>query len=287
MAVELYDDYEQGERVKKWIKTNGSAVLLGLGIAVAGYFGFNYWQAQQQQQRFDAAQYHEVVGDQLALLTDDAAVAATINAEGETISSEPDDSVMFGALATLQNDYSDSLYAALATLQVADYKLGEDDLQGASQQYQFILDNSVEGEITAIAALRLARLQLAMQEPQAVLQTLNRIGAGSDHKALIARIRGEAYLAMDDREQALQAFSQAEEELGGTPDRMLELRLADLRDIDIEALLDNAEPLPNAPITSTPISTQPILLPQPQPAPNVTQEVPVDLAADTEVDGEQ
>ncbi len=249
MAVELYDDHEQGERVKQWIKTNGGGILLGVALAMGGLFGYRYWQDQQQQQGFNAAQHFQVVSDQLTVL------AANTQTQVDNVQSADDadiasDAEMLEALATLQNDYPDNLYSALATLQVADQKLGGDDLEGAIQQYSFILDNSSNAEIRSIAVIRLARAQLAMQQPEASLQTLNGLPADSAHTSLSARIRGEAYLAMNDRAQALQAFEQAEQELGGTPDRMLELRLADLRDVDIDALREGAEPVQAPPIFS-------------------------------------
>ena len=46
--VEIYDDREQGERVKKWLLENGSAIVMGLVIAFGGLFGMNQWQAWQK-----------------------------------------------------------------------------------------------------------------------------------------------------------------------------------------------------------------------------------------------
>ncbi len=255
MAVELYDDHEQGERVKQWIKTNGGGILLGVALAMGGLFGFRYWEGQQLQHSFNAAQQFQAVGEQLAELTasEQAQGDTDQESEGEAVA---DDAQLLEALATLQNDHPDNLYSALATLQVADMKLGEGDVDGAIQQYSFIITNSSNTEINSIAMLRLARAQLAQNQPEAVLQTLDGLPADSGHTSLVARIRGEAYLAMNDREQALQSFELAESELGGTPDRMLELRLADLRDIDIDGLLEDSDitqPPPAFPGGSSPI----------------------------------
>ncbi len=243
MAVELYDDIEQGERVKQWIKENGGGILLGIALAVAGIFGFRYWQDQQVQQNYAAAEYYRIVNDELVELNA-AQPAGAAESSDETASETAgeDDSVALNqALSTLQNDYTDNLYAALATLQLADHKIRTDDLEAASQQYRFIIDNTDNQQMRALARLRLARTQLAMGQSDAVLQTLNGLSVQDAYAGLSARIRGEAYLAMNDREQALAAFEQAEEELGGNPDRMLELRLADLREVDVQALQEDAE----------------------------------------------
>lgn len=253
MAVELYDDHEQGERVKQWLKDNGGGILLGLALAAGGVFGFRYWQDNQQQQAYQASGYYRVVTDQLAEL------AAAADAQNETSEDAPDnagETAMLEALAALQNDHSGNLYAALATLQYADHNLRNDDVQGAAQQYQFVIDNSGNQQMRSLAALRLARVQLGMDDAQAALQTLESLPAATNHAGLAARIRGEAYLAMNDREQALSAFEEAEQELGGSPDRMLELRLADLRDVDIDKLLEDA-PAAQAPPVFNETSSRP------------------------------
>ena len=43
---ELYDTHEQGERVKSWLRENGSAIIMGLVLAFGLMFGFKQWQAQ-------------------------------------------------------------------------------------------------------------------------------------------------------------------------------------------------------------------------------------------------
>ncbi len=245
MAVELYDDHEQGERVKQWMKDNGGGILLGVVLAVGGLFGFRYWQASQTQHAYNAGEIYAVVNDQIAEITANAGAAADPETGEQPVT---DEGQMLDALATLQNDYSDNLYAALATLQVADYKIENDDLEAASSQYQFIINNSDNQQIRAIAILRLARTQLAQQQPETALQTLSGLPADSGQEAMAARIRGESYIALGQREQALAAFEQAEEDLGGTPDRMLELRLADLRDIDVDSLLQNAAATETPPV---------------------------------------
>lgn len=235
MAVELYDDHEQGERVKQWVKDNGGGILLGVVLAVGGLFGFRYWQASQTQHAYNAGEIYAVVNDQIATITANAGAAVDPETGEQPVT---DEGQMLDALATLQNDYSDNLYAALATLQVADFRIENDDLEAASSQYQFIINNSDNQEIRSIAILRLARTRLAQQQPEAALQTLSELPADSGQEALASRIRGESYIVLGQREQALAAFERAEEDLGGTPDRMLELRLADLRDVDVDSLLE-------------------------------------------------
>lgn len=299
MAVELYDDHEQGERVKQWLKENGGGILLGIALAAGGVFGFRYWQANQQQHAFDAAGYYRVVNDQLAEL---AAAEQAQNTETDQADTpdEQDNAAMLEALATLQNDYADNLYAALATLQYADHNIRNGDAEAAAQQYQFIIDNSNDAEVNDLARLRLARVQLSLQQSEAALQTLAGLPEDSGHTGLAARIRGEAHLALGQREQALSAYEQAEEALGGSPDRMLEMRLADLRDVDIDAVLDNAPAAQTPPVFSETSSRTAEFIPTPtitavdgsveaQPAdtPEGAVQIDTDTPGITDADGDE
>jgi hypothetical protein len=42
MAVELYDEHEQSERVRRWIKEYGFSIVLGLVLAFGGIFGLSH-----------------------------------------------------------------------------------------------------------------------------------------------------------------------------------------------------------------------------------------------------
>ncbi|HET6592032.1 MAG TPA: tetratricopeptide repeat protein, partial [Xanthomonadales bacterium] len=53
IMVEIYDQHEQSEIVKKWLRENGGAIVLGLVLAFGGLFGFRqfqFWQDSKQQQ---------------------------------------------------------------------------------------------------------------------------------------------------------------------------------------------------------------------------------------------
>jgi len=59
MAFEEYDDFEQEQLVKDWIKNNWLTIASGIVLGLGGVIGINYWKAQQQEQRFQkAAQYN-------------------------------------------------------------------------------------------------------------------------------------------------------------------------------------------------------------------------------------
>ena len=40
MAFDVYDDYEQGERVQQWLRKNGVSIAVGIGLGLALIFGW-------------------------------------------------------------------------------------------------------------------------------------------------------------------------------------------------------------------------------------------------------
>lgn len=59
--VEVYDSHEQGERVKSWLRENGSAIVMGLLLAFGGLFGFKQWQLWETSQSQQAAAEYEAL----------------------------------------------------------------------------------------------------------------------------------------------------------------------------------------------------------------------------------
>lgn len=243
--AEVLDDYEQGERVRQWLQQNGPSIAVGLALAAAALFGYNYWNTYQQQQNIAAAANYALLDEQLAELEQNAATPGDTDEEGAESTDTAEQAVQ-QAYQTLQDDYGDNLYAALSALLLADRDVENVDLDAAITKYEQIIANG-KPAIADIARLRLARTQVAANQADAALTTLSSISAPAHYQALIARTRGDALLAKGDRPAALQAYTEAENELGGTPDQLLGYRLAQLRDLDVNELVDN---LPDAPAPS-------------------------------------
>ena len=85
--VEIYDPQEQGEVVKKWLQENGSAIVMGLVIAFGGLFGFKQWQSWQVNNRQEASQQFEVMGELLTANQIDAAMSNFQSLQDEYASS--------------------------------------------------------------------------------------------------------------------------------------------------------------------------------------------------------
>ena len=98
MSTDQIDEYEQGERVRKWLRDNGVSIIGGIGIGFAAILGFQAWQASKAGHREEAArQYGSFLQAQEGGNADQAAALAE----------------------SLRANYADTAYPALAALRRA------------------------------------------------------------------------------------------------------------------------------------------------------------------------
>jgi len=100
MADELISDDERAEQIKKWWRENGTSIGAGIAIALAGVFGWQYWQQHQKDQAAAASQQLNIA----------------IEAESDKVK----------ALQAVAEDFSSTPYAALASLAAASEASQED-----------------------------------------------------------------------------------------------------------------------------------------------------------------
>lgn len=187
MAFEDYDEYEQGEAVRKWIRENGIAVAVGVVLALVLVFGYRQWQAHRTGHQFQAAGQYAVV--QNAVQGDNK-------------------QAMTAALGELQKNYANTPYAALGSAAVAEYDVGKDDLKPAAQNLQWAVSHSEQPALKALFTLRLARVLIAQDQGKQALAALDGIPAG-DYAAIAAELRGDAQLKVGNADAARTAYSQA------------------------------------------------------------------------------
>lgn len=187
MAFEDYDEYEQGEQVRKWIKENGIAVAVGVVLALVLIFGWRQWQAHRTTRQFQAASQYAVLQN--------AAQAGSEQA-------------MAAALTELQKNYAGSPYAAFGSAAVAVYDIGKNDLKPAAQNLQWAVAHSTQPALKSLFALRLARVLLAQGQAKQAIATLGGIPAG-EYAGLAAELRGDASLKLGETDAARTAYQQA------------------------------------------------------------------------------
>jgi predicted negative regulator of RcsB-dependent stress response len=204
--VEIYDSHEQSERVKGWLRENGSAIVIGLALAFGGLFGFKQWQLWDQGKARRASAEYELMVELLASEQLDSAVA---NYE------------------TLKTEFPKSSYTAMAAMQMAAARIeaGQSDL--AVGLLELAMANAEPAPLRVIARERLARLKLDQGDADGALQLLDSAPDDTGFEARFAEIRGDILLAQDQPGPAAAAYQQALDlqESGVGFRRLLEMKL--------------------------------------------------------------
>ncbi|MEA3253215.1 MAG: tetratricopeptide repeat protein [Pseudomonadota bacterium] len=190
--AELRSEEEQLDAIKRWWKSNGTSLIIGVVVAAAGVFAWKAWQNYQDSQAEAAsAQYQQLL-----------ALAGQQGLGDEALSRAE------GLIDTLVNDYGDTRYAELATLIQARLEIVDGDLAGASQALQRVIDGDADDYLKGLARLRLARIQLADGQPETALATLE-AGIPEGLAAPRAIARGDALVALARNDEARKAYQQA------------------------------------------------------------------------------
>lgn len=207
--VEYFNEHEQGEAVKKWLRENGGAILMGLVIAVGGLFGFRQWQGWEENQRQRASAEFEVMSE---LLADDQLDSAMANYQ------------------TLRDDFPDSPYASLAALQMARARLEAGQADLAVNLLRYVADNGTPRAIRMVGRERLARVLLDQGKPQEAMALLEAQTDVTGFEAVFAEVRGDIHAALGQNEEAITSYQAALDALeAGVGDRnYLELKLRSL-----------------------------------------------------------
>lgn len=197
--VEIYDAHEQGEIVKKWLRENGSAIVMGLVIAFGGLFGFKQWQSWQESSQQRAATEFEVMDQLLSAGQVDAAMANFQN---------------------LQDDFAKSPYTSMAALKMARARIELNQIDLALGLYQSVVDNGHPKALTVVARERLARVLLDQGRADEALQVLDGATQISGFESRFAEVRGDIHYSLGHTDEAVAAYREAMQQLeSGTGDR--------------------------------------------------------------------
>ncbi len=214
--AEYFNEHEQGEAVKKWLKENGGAIVMGLVIAFGGLFGVRQWQSWDISQKQRASAEFEIMSQ---LLADDQLDAAMANYQ------------------VLKDDYADSPYASLAALQMARARLeaGQSDL--AITLFEFVANNGTPSALRLIGVERLARVLLDQGRPEEAMSLLDSHAGNAGFEATMAEVRGDVYTALGQNEEAVASYQLALDTLEeGVGDRgFLELKLKSVGGVPADA----------------------------------------------------
>jgi len=185
---DLYDTHEQGERVKSWLRENGSAIVMGLVLAFGLMFGFKQWQAWQISKRQQASAEYQVLASLISENNMDAAVAN---------------------YQVLKSDFPKSAYTPMAALMMAKARLSAGQADLAAADLKYAMEHGQPEPLKVIARERLARLQLGQGNLDEALKLIDGAPSTVGFESQFAEIRGDIHAAKGETDQAVENYQAA------------------------------------------------------------------------------
>ena len=179
-------DDEKVEELKAWWKENGTSVIAGIALAIAGLFGWEYWKDYQ---------------------TSTAAAASDLYAKVSKVDAAALEQAL-PTVQTLQKDYASTPYAATASLKLAQQHAEKGDYEAAVTALRWVIDNSKEAAFTQVANVRLARVFLAMGKTDDALALTTKTYPAA-YQSLIEELKGDVYTAKNNLAEARAAYDKA------------------------------------------------------------------------------
>ncbi len=191
MAAHLEEQQELDDFKYFW--KNWGRWLFALLIAAAlGYLGYIIYKDHKINQNREAAEV-------LAQMVD----KAQSKADSKQINTD---------FLKLQQDYSDTVPAAQATMMVAATEFDAGRYDTAAGHLNWVLSNQKAPLIQALAAQRLAVVLLQQKKYDAAITVLN-TKVEADFEPLLLEAKGDVYAAQNKTKEAAQSYQQALEKL--------------------------------------------------------------------------
>ncbi len=204
--METYQTEEQQvEAIKGFWKENGNAIIGGFAVGLAGFIGYNYYQDNKLNTELATAD----------------AFLSVIEA------GEKDSSALLTEGEKFIAANSDSAYAALTALALAKEASNDKEWSKVSGYLSTAIEKAPTPEIKALASIRLARVQVQLNELDNALATLSATLPAA-FTATVEETKGDIYVKQDKKELARNAYQAAIDADGLTTSPSLQMKLDDL-----------------------------------------------------------
>jgi len=174
---------QQVEAIKRFWKDNGMAIIIGAVLGLGALWGWRYYSENQ------------IVSKEAASLEYQAVVESLQNDGGIERATE------------FASEYADSGYAPLMGLILAQQAIDDNDFDKALDHLNTAASNGDEA-VSALAYIRIARIQLAQNDADQALETAAKI-TGEAFTTQVETIKGDAYSLLADFAKARLAYSAA------------------------------------------------------------------------------
>ncbi len=199
--MEIYDSEEQQEEaIKRFLKENGTALVIGALLGLGGIYGYN----QYQQSQIDSMATNSAAFSQL-VKTDDIVVA------GEKYVAS----------------HGDSQYSQLTQLLMVKALVEKKEFDKAVIVLKQVIGSDVEDAVKSIAKTRLARIELSLEQFDSALSTLNTL---NDDAFAVQKneLSGDVYIAQGMLDKARTSYETAVSAAGEQVGNDLQMKLNDL-----------------------------------------------------------
>jgi predicted negative regulator of RcsB-dependent stress response len=208
MAFNAYDDYEQSERVQKWLRQNGLSIAVGVVIGLIAIFGYQQWRNHR-------------VGHQM--------LASGLYQQLQGVIDSGNSNAVDVITQQLMKDYADTPYALFAVSERARRQVEDKQFDKALDSLAWAEKNATSPELKALVQLRIAHVQLAKGNAQEALNALDRMPANS-YTIESQELRGDALVKLGRRDDALKAYQASVSAMGAhaSQDNEVQMKIDDL-----------------------------------------------------------
>lgn len=192
---------QQVEAIKSFWKENGTAIIVGVCIGLAGLFGWQYYNEQ--------------------VIASKEAQSLAFQSALENIDSE--DGISNASAFAKEN--TDSGYAVLTSLIAAQKSVEKNEFDAAKMHLNMAVSNSPSEAIADLAKIRLARVENQLGDTAGALKTLDSVTNDSFNDQ-VQEVRGDIYVITKEFDKAKVAYAAVLEEQ--PENRVVEMKLSNL-----------------------------------------------------------
>ncbi len=186
MAFDI-DEQEQLATLKDWWKKHGNLTTWVLIVALVAYAGWSSWNYYQRSQALRASQLYD---------------------ELQKAASSKDNSKVQRAAGDIQQKFGRTAYAGMAALSAAKVAFDVNDLNGAKEQLQWVVDHCADEDYRALARVRLAGILLDQKAYDDGLQVLA-ADVPAPFNSAVADRKGDILVAQNKLDDARMAYQLA------------------------------------------------------------------------------
>jgi predicted negative regulator of RcsB-dependent stress response len=207
--MEVYSTEEQQvEAIKKFWQENGTQIILGAAIGLAGFGGWKWYvNSQIEAQEAASADYDKFI----ELAQKEATTAEATSAE----------------LDKFVTAHGDTGYAIFAQLVAAKKSVDAGQFDAALASLKSAEQQTTDSALKGLVSIRVARVQMQLEQYDAAIATLNSI-ENSGYEARVAELKGDVYSAQGNLDKARVEYQSAVDKGGVEGNALLKMKLDDL-----------------------------------------------------------